>query len=88
MYRLIMRKTVEKILLKLAKKHKKKIFIIGKKITEILKGPHRFKNLRKPLSHLKRIHVDKSYVLVFSVDENSRTVTIEDYDHHDNIYKK
>ena len=88
MYKLIMRRTVEKMLLKLAKKDKKKVMIIGNKITEILKNPHHFKNLRKPLHHLKRIHVDKSYVLVYSVDDNLETVTIEDYGHHDNIYKK
>jgi hypothetical protein len=26
-------------------------------------------------------------VLLFSVDEESKSVTLEDYDHHDNIYK-
>jgi len=83
-----MRRTVEKILLKLARKDRKKVMIIGKKISEILRAPHRFKNLRRPLQHLKRIHVDRSYVLVYSVDENLKTVTIEDYDHHDNIYRK
>lgn len=35
----------------------------------------------------KRVRVDKHFVLTFSVDEDSKTVTLEDYDHHDNIYK-
>jgi mRNA-degrading endonuclease RelE of RelBE toxin-antitoxin system len=35
----------------------------------------------------KRVHIDKHFVLVFFVDENNKTVTLEDFDHHDNIYK-
>ena len=59
------------------------IFQIG----NILKNSHRFKNLRSPLQHLKRVHIDQHFVLTFSVDEISKTVTFEDFDHHDNIYR-
>jgi len=34
------------------------------------------------------MHIDKSFVLVFSVDENRKHIIIEDYDRHDNIYSK
>jgi mRNA-degrading endonuclease RelE of RelBE toxin-antitoxin system len=37
---------------------------------------------------MRRVHIDKSFVLVFSIDETEKTVIIEDYDHHDKIYKK
>lgn len=57
-----------------------------RKVEEIVENPHRYKNLRKPLQHLKRVHFG-SYVLVFSVDENARRVILEDYRHHDDIYK-
>lgn len=57
------------------------------KIHEIRADPHRYKNLRKPLQHLKRVHVG-SFVLTFSIDETKKMITIEDYDHHDNVYKK
>ena len=40
-----------------------------------------------PLNDWKRVHVDKHFVLTFSIDEESSTITLEDYDHHDNIYK-
>ena len=30
------------------------------------------------MDHLKRTHIDKYFVLVFSVDENPRVVTLED----------
>ncbi|MBR9675863.1 hypothetical protein GOV05_02535 [Candidatus Woesearchaeota archaeon] len=81
-----LRKGVEKTFFKLAKKNPKQLIGIEKKIIEILKNPNHYKNLRKPLQHLKRVHVDKSFVLVFSIDEKTKTVVIEDFDHHDNIY--
>jgi len=82
------RETVEKTLKKLAKKNPKQLLIIEKKIEEIIENPHHYKNLRNPLQHLKRVHIDRSFVLVFSVDEITKTIIFEDYDHHDNIYSK
>ena len=82
-----LRKNVEQILFKLANKNPKQLEIIENKINEILQNPQHYKNLRNPLQHLKRVHIDKSFVLIFSVDENSKRVIIEDYDHHDQIYK-
>ncbi len=38
------------------------------------------------MQHLRRVHVDKSFVLTYSVDEKNKVVIIEDYDHHDKIY--
>jgi len=87
MYSYELRKNVEKIFFKLAKKNSKQLMIIENKIQEIRQNPQHYKNLRKPLQHLKRIHIDKSFVLVFSVDENKKHIIIEDYDHHDEIYK-
>ena len=87
MYSYELRKSVEKEFFKLAKKNPKQLLIIEKKIDEIRQKPQHYKNLRKPLQHLKRVHIDKSFVLVFSVDEDRKHIIIEDYDHHDNIYK-
>jgi len=87
MYQCELRISVEKIFFKLAKKNPKQLEMIEKKIQEILEKPHHYKNLRKPLQHLKRVHIDSHFVLVYSVNESTKTVYIEDYDHHDNIYK-
>jgi YafQ family addiction module toxin component len=87
MYDYQLRKSVETIFFKLAKKKKKQLEIIFKKIEEIRENPHRYKNLHSPLQHLKRVHIDKSFVLVFSIDEINKIITIEDYEHHDAIYK-
>ena len=81
-YRLKIREKLDKKLLKM---HKSTIRKIEKKVADILKNPYRYKNLRTPLNHLKRVHIDNHFVLTFSVQGD--TVTLEDYDHHDNIYK-
>ena len=86
MYDYEFRKSLEKDLSKLAKRNSKQLLIIEKKIKEIVLNPHHYKNLRNPLQNLKRVHIDRSFVLVFSVDESKKLVIFEDYDHHDNIY--
>jgi YafQ family addiction module toxin component len=86
MYNLIIREELDSKFEKLAKKNKKQLEIILNKADEILENPHRYKNLKAPMNHFRRVHIDKHFVLIFSVDEESKTVTLEDYDHHDNIY--
>ena len=87
MYEYELRKSVEKEFFKIAKKNPKQLVAIEKKINEVINNPQRYKNLRKPLQNLKRVHIDKSFVLTFSVDESKNKVIFEDYDHHDRIYK-
>ena len=87
MYSLNIKAELLKKLRKLDKRNKKQVEIILKKAEEIVKNPNRYKNLRHPLQNWKRVHIDKHFVLTFSVDENSKSVTLEDYDYHDNIYK-
>lgn len=88
MYDYELRKSVEKIFSKLVKKNPKQLEIIYNKIEEIRLNPLHYKNLRHPLQHLRRVHIDKSFVLVFSIDKSKKSIIIEDYDHHDKIYKK
>ena len=78
--------SVEKIFHKLSKKNPKQLLIIEKKINEIIQNPYHYKNLKAPLNHLRRVHIDKSFVLVFSIDEQRNVEIIEDYQHHDKIY--
>lgn len=87
MYSLDIKPSFDKKFQKLYKKNRKQYEIIMKKVKEILKNPQHYKNLRAPLNHLKEVHIDKSFVLTFSVDENTKVVTLEDYDHHDKIFE-
>jgi len=87
MYLIKIRPSLDEKFNKLASKDKKSMEIISKKIQEVIQNPQHYKNLRFPLQHLKRVHIGKSHVLIFSVDENTKTVTFEDFDHHDNIYR-
>lgn len=49
MYDLELRKSVEKIFFKMARKNPKQLEAVHRKIEEIRRDPHRFRNLRRPL---------------------------------------
>ncbi len=87
MYTLSIRPYLKKKLEKLGAKNPKQAEIIAKKSEEIIIDPHRYKNLRAPLHHWKRVHIDRHFVLTFSIDEETKTVILEDYEHHKKIYK-
>jgi len=88
MYRLrISNKLVEKFH-KMEKKNKKQLETINKKVLEIRENPHKFKSLSNIMKGFRRVHIDKSFVLIYSVDEQAKTVILEDYDHHDRIYRE
>jgi len=80
------------IIRKLVKKDKKKVEIINKKIKEIINSNEQsiqhYKNLRHDLKDYKRVHIEKSFVLVFKVDVSNNFILFVDFDHHDKIYKK
>jgi len=78
-----------KILKKLYKKEKKTYERLLNKIKEISEneGVEHYKNLRKPLQHLKRVQIGEK-VLVFKFDKKNQIISFENFRHHDNIYKK
>ena len=77
---------------KLVKKDNKKAIIINKKIKEIINndndGIDRYKNLRYDLKELKRVHIDKHFVLTFKIYKEKNFILFVDFDHHDNVYRK
>ena len=77
---------LDKIFGKLVKKNKKQMQIINKKINQILENPYHFKPLKGDMHGARRVHIDKSFVLVFEIDEENKIVRLLDYDHHDNVY--
>ena len=71
---------------KLAKKDKKHLEALNKKIQQILNDPFQFKPLKHPLDGLRRVHVG-SFVLIYEVLENPNTVRILKYKRHDQAYQ-
>ena len=85
MYTLEARERVDRIFKKLAKKNPNQMEIVARKIQEILEDPHRYKAMHFPLGGMRRVHFG-NFVLLFSIDEQRKTVILEDYEHHDRVY--
>jgi len=86
MYVLEVRGHVDRIFKKLAKRNPGQMRAIGEKIKEILEDPYRFKPLHYPLVGSRRVHFG-NYVLTYSIDEPRKSVVLEDYAHHDRVYR-
>jgi len=77
-----------KKLKKLKKKNLKHYLFVRQKMNEILENPyHKYKELRYSMKNINRIHLGH-FVLVFTIDHIKKTISFEDYAHHDKIYKK
>ena len=87
MYKLAVKESLDKKFKKLQKKDDEILRLIDRKVQDILEEPYRFKPLRKPLQNKRRVHVGGSFVLVYEINEKEKSVTLLDFDHHDNIYK-
>ena len=90
MYTHEFRTSLEKEFFKLAKKKPDLLKSINKKIIEIIscENVNHYKNLKSPMQHLKRVHIsNRSFVLIFSVNEKNKHIIFEEFDHHDRIYK-
>lgn len=85
-YDLLISEKTDKKFKKLSKKNNKQWIAIKKKVEKILKNPHHFKPLKGDLHGARRVHIDRSFVLVYEIDKENKTIKILDYDHHDNIY--
>jgi len=62
--------------------------MVWKKINEIInsKNVEHYKNLKSPLNDFKRVHLDKSFVLIFKHDKFKDKIIFYDFNHHDKIY--
>ena len=82
-------KKLRKIINKISKKDPLMFKAIIDKIDEIIKceDVNHYKNLRKPLQHLKRVHIKSSCVLTFKYIGSEDKVVFYYFDHHDNIYR-
>jgi YafQ family addiction module toxin component len=86
-YSLKTKPRVDKIFEKLGKKDPVQLDAIHKKVKQILEESHRFKPLRAPMQHIRRVHIMSSFVLLYTINESEQSIELLDYDHHDNVYQ-
>lgn len=79
------------LLRRLSKKDKQKSIILTKKIKEIINNDNvsidRYKNCKYELKEYKRVHIDKSFVLLFKVYKDKNIIYFDKLKHHDEVYK-
>lgn len=87
MYQDLYSEEITKKLAKIKKKDPAAYSQVRKKMDTIRADPtHSYKFLAHDMKGFNRVHIGH-FVLVFSVDHEHKTVSFEDYDHHDVIYK-
>lgn len=70
----------------LKKKDKKQYELLRKMMDKILANPeHSYKFLHHDLKGIQRVHIGH-FVLIFIINHEYKTVSFEDYKHHDEIY--
>ncbi len=82
-------KNFDRILIKLQKKDKQLYENLLNKMNEVLNSIdiEHYKNLKYNMKDFKRVHIGH-FVLVFKYDKLNDFIFFDDFDHHDNIYKK
>jgi len=87
-YSQIIHSKCKKEIIKACKKNNIIKKILKNKINEIIQNPDHYKPLRYKLKGERRVHIMKSFVLKFEVDEEKKVITFLAFEHHDNAYKR
>ena len=87
-YKFEIKPKLEKKLKKIEKKDPVMFKAARDKIEEIIKNLRHYKPLRYDMKGLRRVHLEKSFILVFEIDEEAEMVRFLDLGHHDEIYRK
>ena len=76
----------------LSKRDKKTVEALNKKIKQIANCDEitieHYKNLKHDLSEYKRVHISKSFVLLFKVFIKDKYILFDKFKHHDEIYRR
>ena len=88
MYSIEIKPSCQKDIEKLCKKNLILREALEKKMNEILQNPQHYKSLKYDLAGERRVHILKSFVLKFEVNELSKTVAFIFFGHHDDAYKR
>lgn len=88
MYTLEIKPSCLKDIGKLCRKNSVLKKVLEKKMNEVIHSPERYKQLKYGLAGERRVHILKSFVLKFEVDERNKIVTFIFFGHHDEAYKR
>ena len=89
MYNFQVSEHLQKILKKISKKDNDLYNQVLEKIDEVIHSENveHYKSLRHNMKDSKRVHI-RHFVLVFRYKKEENLIDFDDFDHHDNIYKK
>jgi len=88
LYNLEIKPSCQKDIDKLCSKNPVLRKALERKMNEVLQNPQHYKPLGYELAGEKRVHLMKSFVLKFEVDELQKTVTFIFFGHHDDAYRR
>lgn len=88
MYNIKIKPSCQKNIKKLCKKNPILRGALEKKMNEIVQNPQHYKPLKYNFVRKRRVHIMKSFVLKFEIDEQTKTVTFIFLGHHDEAYKR
>ena len=80
--------SLQKVLNRLFKKDKVVYEQVMKKIEEIIQNPCHYKPLKYDLAGQRRVHIMKSFVLKFEIDEQKQIVRFIFFGHHDEAFRR
>ena len=87
-YEIEIKPSCKESIVKLCKKNPVLERAIKNKIEQVLENPHHFKPLKYDLAGERRVHIMKSFVLKYEIDEERKTVIFLFFGHHDEAYKR
>ncbi len=85
-YKIIAHPRVQKELQKLFKRDKVRYIHVKKRLEILSDNPKIGKPLRNILKGKWRIHVG-SFVIIYEIDKENSSITLLDFEHHDNAYR-
>ena len=85
-YAIQLERNLEQNLHKLKRREKKTYDRVINKMIELSQNPYLGKPLRSVLKGKWRVHIG-SFVLIYQIDEEHKTLTFLEFEHHDNAYK-
>ncbi len=85
MFQVVVEEEVKEVVLKFIKKDKVKYEYFAKKVKQLADNPYHGKPLQNVLKGKWRVHLGE-YVLIYSVNEEQKVITLLKLEHHDKVY--